>query len=313
MGASARTVSVDQRTPRPVRWARARDLLPAYMMMVPFLLLFAVFTIWPILNSLYMSFTQYAGTKAPVFVGLDNYRKLVADPRLRTAVYNIGRFVFFSVGLNTVVGLMLALIFQTQGRLNRIARTLFFMPAVTSGIATLTVWQYIFRSDKYGLLNQIILMVGGQAFPFLGRPQYYMYIFLFLSVWGGCGMTMIFCLAGLRSIPREYYEAASVDGASQWRRFWGITLPLMRPMLLYVVCTGMIGAFQLFDMAYILGGATGDVGGPLDAALTPVLYLYFLGFTRLKLGVASALAWMLFVIIIIVTMINLRVGRFQEE
>ncbi len=298
--------------PWPVRVARARKLVPAYLMMAPFLVLFAVFTLWPMLSSFYMSLTQYAGTKAPVFTGLDNYRTLLADPRLGTALYNIARYVLLTVSFNSAVGLLLALIYQTQGRLSQLARTLFFMPSVTSGIATLTVWRYIFRSDKYGLTNVLLYALTGRTVPFLGRPQYFMPIFVFISVWGGCGMTMIFFLAGLRSIPREFYEAAAVDGASQWHRFWAITLPLLRPVLLYVVCTGIIGAFQLFDMAYILGGG-GNVGGPLDAALTPVLYLYHLGFFRLKLGLASALAWMLFALIIGVTMVNLRVGRLQEQ
>ncbi|MCL6430010.1 MAG: sugar ABC transporter permease [Anaerolineae bacterium] len=307
-GATAGSVS-----PWSGRVARAWKLAPAYSMMAPFLVLFAVFTLWPILNSLYLSFTQYAGTRAPVFTGLENYRALLADTRLRTALYNIGRYVLFTVSLNTVVGLTLAVVYQSQGRVNQLARTLFFMPSVTSGIAILTVWRFILRSDKYGLLNVVIYALTGRTVNFLGRPEYYMPVFVFISVWGSCGMTLIFFLAGLRSIPRELYEAAAVDGASPWHQFWRITLPLLRPVLLYVVCTGAIGAFQLFDMAYILGGGGNVLGGPLDAALTPVLYLYYLGFVRLRLGLASALAWVLFALIIIVTIVNLRLGRFAEQ
>ena len=300
--------------PWSVRLVRARKLVPAYLMMAPFLILFVVFALWPLLSSFYMSLSEYQGTRAPVFIGLANYRTLFADRRMGTAVYNIVRYVLLAVSLNTAVGLLLALVFQSQGRLSQLSRTLLFMPSITSGIASLIIWRYVLRSDKYGLLNVLLYAVTGRTVPFLGRPQYFLPIFVVLSLWGSCGLIMMLFLAGLRSIPRDFYEAAAVDGASPWDRFWGITLPLLRPVLLYVVCTGMISGFQMFDMAYVLPGGGGQtIGGTLDAALTPVLYLYYLGFLRLKMGLASALAWVLFAIIIVLTMLNLRVGRFREQ
>lgn len=298
------------------RWSRVKKYLPLYGMMAPFLILFVVFTIWPILSSFVLSMTDYTGVavKAINFVGIANYAKLLKDSRLQTAMWNIARYVILTVGCNSVVGLLLAMLYQGQGRVNQLSRTMFFMPAVTSGIATLTIWQYVFRSDKYGLVNSLLRLFNQEPVPFLADPQYFMGIFVFLSVWGGCGMTMIFFLAGLKAINKEYYEAAAIDGASVFQRFFTITLPLLRPTLLYVVTTGMIGAFQLFDMAYILGGGgLGMMGGPLDAALTPVLYLYYQGFTRQRIGLASALAWILFAIIIVMTLISLRAGRFQED
>lgn len=298
------------------RWVKFQKWIPAYSMMVPFLLLFFVFTVWPLLQSFYLSFTDYTGVAAKQvnFIGFGNFTQLWKDPRFQTAMWNISRYVILSVAITTVIGLILAIIFQAQGKLNQIARTLLFMPSVTSGIATLTIWQFVFRSDKYGLINSMIVGWGGKPIPFLARPEFYMPLFIFITVWGGSGMTMIFILAGLKSISKELYEAAAIDGATPWQRFWGITLPLLRPTLLYVVTTGMIGAFQLFDMAYIIGGGgLGSMGGPLDAGLTPVLYLYYLGFTRQHIGMASALAWMLFGVIIVISFINLRVGRFSED
>ena len=301
---------------QPRHQSKLNKYLPLYGMMLPFLLLFFVFTVWPLFRSIQLSLTDYTGIAAKEinFVGLDNYKALLADERFHTSLWNIGRYVFFTVTLNTIIGVILAVILQSQGRINQIARTLFFMPAVTSGLATVVVWQYVFRSDKYGLMNVLITSLGGDIVPFLGRPVYYMPIFVFISIWGGCGMTMIFILAGLRSINRELYEAAAIDGADSWRRFWAITLPLLRPTLLYVVVTGIIGAFQLFDMAYIIsGGGLGSMGGPLDAGLTPLLYLYYLGFTRFNIGMASALAWLLFLVIIVLSLILLRIGRFSED
>ncbi len=302
--------------PWAIRLKKFSQYLPLYAMMAPFLFLFLVFTVWPIVSSLVLSLTDYTGVavKQVNFVGLANYQKLIKDTRLHTAMWNITRYVFLSVSLNTVIGLMLAIIYQGQGRINQMSRTMFFMPAVTSGIATLTIWQYVFRSDKYGLLNSVLRLFNVGPLEFLSHPRYFMGIFVFLSIWGGCGMTMIFFLAGLKSINHEYYEAAAIDGANPLQRFFSITLPLLRPTILYVVTTGMIGSFQLFDMAYILGGGgLGMMGGPLDAALTPVLYLYYIGFTRQRIGQSSALAWMLFAIIIVVTLISLRAGKFNED
>ncbi|MBN1429158.1 MAG: sugar ABC transporter permease [Anaerolineae bacterium] len=302
--------------PEPRRQSKFSKYLPLYGMMLPFLLLFFVFTVWPLVRSFQLSLTDYTGiaTKEINFIGLDNYSALLSDERFQTSLWNIGRYVFFTVTLNTIIGVILAVILQAQGKFNQIARTLFFMPSVTAGLATVVVWQYIFRSDKYGLMNTLVTSLGGDIIPFLGRPTYYMPIFVFVSIWGGCGMTMIFILAGLKSINRELYEAAAIDGANSWRRFWTITLPLLRPTLLYVVVTGIIGAFQLFDMAYIIsGGGLGSMGGPLDAGLTPMLYLYYLGFTRFSIGKASALAWMLFLIIIIFSLILMRIGRFTDD
>jgi len=298
------------------RQSKIMKYLPLYGMMLPFLLLFFIFTVWPLFRSIQLSLTDYTGIAAKeiTYIGLDNYRTLLSDERFHTSLWNIARYVLFTVTLNTIIGVILAVVLQAQGKINQVARTLFFMPAVTSGLATTVVWQYVFRSDKYGLMNVLITSLGGDVIRFLGTPRYYMPIFVFISIWGGCGMTMVFILAGLRSINPELNEAAAIDGADSWRRFWTITLPLLRPTLLYVVVTGIINAFQLFDMAYIIsGGGLGSMGGPLDAGLTPLLYLYYLGFTRFNIGLASALAWMLFLVIIVLSLILLRIGRFTED
>ncbi|MBN1312477.1 MAG: sugar ABC transporter permease [Anaerolineae bacterium] len=302
--------------PKVRHQSKISKYLPLYGMMLPFLLLFFVFTVWPLFRSIQLSLTDYTGIAAREinFVGVDNYRTLLSDERFHTSLWNIARYVFFTVTINTIVGIILAVVLQAQGKINQITRTLFFMPAVTSGLATTVVWKYVFRSDKYGLMNILIASLGGDVIRFLGTPKYYMPIFVFISIWGGCGMTMVFILAGLRSINPELNEAAAIDGADSWRRFWTITLPLLRPTLLYVVVTGTINAFQLFDMAYIIsGGGQDSMGGPLDAGLTPLLYLYYLGFTRFNIGLASALAWILFLVIIVLSLILLRIGRFTED
>ena len=204
---------------------------------------------------------------------------------------------------------------QKQTRLNTILRTIFFLPAVTAGVAVTVVWGWIFRGQTYGVINSIRLQAGAEEIiPFLVDPNWMLYIVILMAVWGGMGYNMILFLAGLQSVPDEFYEAATVDGANTRQKFFRITLPLLRPTVIFLVITGIIGSFQVFDAVYILfaGSAGEGMGGTLDAALTVVGYLYERGFRLFQLGYASAIAWVLFMIIFVMTLINLRVGRAND-
>lgn len=288
------------------RWATS------YLMLAPFLILFFVFTLLPIGQSAYLSMTDYNGIKAPNFIGLKNFIDLLSDKRFIKAISNIVIYVVLVVTLNATLGLALAVVFRKQGWLNQILRTLMLLPAVTSSIAAFTVWGWILTGEDYGLANTILGFFGIESVRFLSTPGLAIPIMVLLAMWGGLGMTMLFFLAGLQGIAPEYYEAAAIDGATPVQRFWRITVPLLRPTFIYITITSTIGAFQVFDVGYVLYSAVSSVGGPLDSALTPVLYLYFMGFSRFKLGYASAIAWILFAIIIVLTIINLRVNRANE-
>jgi multiple sugar transport system permease protein len=347
-------------------------------MLAPFVLLFTVFTIYPMIRSLYLSLTDYSGIprfqisdrtlkalardrlsaeqiqaleplkgeefknenlmynkvrKAigkeladqyrprlvqmsklpPRFVGIRNYVELVTnDIRFRRAVRNMAAYVPIAVLLNGILGLCLAIIFKGEGLFKQVIRILFFLPSVTSEIAVLIIWKWVFTAENYGLANTVISWFGGERITFLANPAWTMRVLLIITAWGGMGYTMILFLAGLNSISPSYYEAAAIDGANEWDSFWRITLPLLRPVLLYVVITGMISAFQIFTSVYVLFGSTESIGGVLDSMLMIVPYLYDNGFRLFKLGYASSIAWVLFALIFIVTMINLYFGRRKE-
>jgi multiple sugar transport system permease protein len=175
------------------------------------------------------------------------------------------------------------------------------------------VWRWIFSNESFGLANTVFNFLGMQRTDFLSSQDWTMRILIWLALWGGMGFPMILFLAGLKNIPVELYEAAAIDGANVPQRFRHITLPLLRPTFVYVVVMGTIGAFQVFDVVYILFSTTHNIGGVLDSALTVVTYLYDQGFNELQLGYASAIAWVLFFVIFIMTMISLRVGRVNES
>ncbi|GAA4948598.1 multiple sugar transport system permease protein [Nonomuraea thailandensis] len=296
----------------PLR-SRLRRYGTSYAMLLPFLGLFAAFLIWPLANSLYLSFTTFDGINPAAFTGLDNFRDLTQDARFLHALRNTTLYVVASVLLGTLLSLGLALAFGGPGWGHRILRTVFFLPSVTSSIALMLMWKWVLFPSDVGLANTIARWFGGTAVAWLATPGLTIPILVLMSVWGGMGYGMVLYVAGLGSIPREYYEAAEIDGASAWQRFRRITLPLLRPVTTYVVVTGLIGAFQVFEAVYIVFRGTNNVGGVLDSGLMIVPYLYDQGFTHFKLGYASAIAWVLFLIIFVLSLVNLRLGRALKE
>jgi multiple sugar transport system permease protein len=288
-----------------------RRLFEGYLLLLPFLILFIIFIIWPIGQSLYLSFTKFNGLKAPSFIGLENFKILFADARFHKALLNTSTYVLLSVIITNILGLCLALAFRANTWLNYLMRTLLFLPSVTSSIAITVLWTWMFAGESYGLLNAIRRSLGLESISFLSTPSLSIPVIVVLAVWGGMGYSMVLFLAGLNAVPGELNEAAAIDGANVTQRFWNITFPLLRPTLLYVIITGIIGAFQIFDSAYILFATPEGIGGVLDSALFVVPYLYEQGFTFFKLGLASAIAWFLFIIIFIITLINLGIGRIN--
>lgn len=305
--------AVDQRSPRPAPLRRYRRHLTSYTMLTPFLALFAAFMVWPLLNSLYLSLTSFNGIKAPRFTGLDNYRRLLGDDRFIHALTNTVGYVAASVTLTAVLGLALALAFRGQGWGDRLMRTVFFLPSVTSTIALFLIWRWIFAAEDYGLANTVIGWFGGDPQAWLATPSLTVPLMVLMATWSGMGYAMVIFVAGLNTIPEEYYEAARIDGASAWQQFVHITLPQLRPVTTYVVITTMISAFQVFEAVYVVFRSVSNVGGVLDSGLMIVPYLYDMGFTRFELGYASAIAWALFLVILLISLVQLRIGRATQE
>jgi multiple sugar transport system permease protein len=294
--------------------------IATYLMLSPFAILFLVFSVYPVLASLRLSFMRYNAICNPDqspcgSVGLGNYTTLIfEDERFHKALANTALYVIGAVILGMIASLSLALALQEDSRANRILRVIFFLPSVTSGIAVVLVWGWVFRGDGVGLLNAILKIFTIEPIEWLATTWMAIPILIFMSIWGGAGFGMILFLAGLNSIPAMYYEAAVIDGAGPRERFRYITLPLLRPVMVYVGITGVIGAFQIFEGVYLLfPTSVGSIGGLQDMALMIVPYLYDAGFNKFRLGYASAIAWILFAIIFIVSMINLKITRSLED
>lgn len=294
--------------------------ISSYLMLAPFVLLFLIFSVYPVLASLRLSFMRYNAICNPDqspcgSVGFGNYTTLIFDDsRFHKALLNTSLYVVGAVLIGMIASLGLALSLQADTKSNRILRVIFFLPSVTSGIAVVLVWGWVFRGDDVGLLNALISKIGISPVEWLATPSLALPILIFMSVWGGAGFGMILFLAGLNAIPSMYYEAAVIDGAGPRERFFNITLPLLRPVMVYVGITGTIGAFQIFEAVYLLfPSGTGSVGGLRDMALTIVPYLYDMGFLKFRLGYASAIAWVLFIIIFAISMINIKLTKSLED
>ena len=300
------------------RWSDSG--ISSYLMLAPFVLLFLIFSVYPVLASLRLSFMRYNAIcnpdKSPCgSVGFGNYTTLILDDaRFHKALINTTLYVIGAVLIGMIASLSLALSLQADTKSNRILRVIFFLPSVTSGVAVVLVWGWVFRGDEVGLLNALISKVGISPVEWLATPSLALPVLIFMSIWGGAGFGMILFLAGLNAIPAMYYEAAVIDGAGPRDRFFNITLPLLRPVMVYVAITGTIGAFQIFEAVYLLfPSGTGSVGGLRDMALTIVPYLYDMGFLKFRMGYASAIAWVLFIIIFTISMINIKLTRSLED
>lgn len=188
------------------------------------------------------------------------------------------------------------------------------MPVVTPVIAYAVIWRWLFAGEKYGLINHWLMKFGVTPIDWVMSPTWILPAIMIVAIWGGVGYNMILLLAGLQTIPNTFYEAAEVDGAGGWHKFWHITLPLLRPTLLFVLIMSVINSFQVFELAYIMTAGTGEgVGGVLDSGLTIVSYLYTKGFQRFEMGYASAIAYILFAVIFLATLFNLKVVRARFE
>ncbi len=286
----------------------------AYIFIAPSFLLFTVFLVIPVFASLYWSFTEYNILQPPKFVGFQNYANILFhDPRFWKAMTNTVIFVIGTVPTSIVISLLLAMAIDQNIRFKNWFKTFFFIPSITSIIAISVIWKWLYASGKYGLFNHFLSSIGIPPVNWLG-VDWTLPSIIMMSVWGGLGYNMILFIAGLQGIPQVFYEAAEVDGASDWDKFRNVTLPLLRPTMLFVSIMSIISAFQVFEQVYIMTyNSEGAVGGTLDCALTIVAYLYETGFQRFSMGYASALAYMIFFVLFIVTIINMKIVEKKIE
>lgn len=278
---------------------RTREALWAYLFLSPWILGFVIFLAGPMVASLYFSFTEYKVVKAPVWIGLANYTRMFRDNLFYHSLRVTATYTLFSVPLGIVAGLALASLLNQAKRFGGVFRTVFYLPSVISGVAVAIVFAWIFNY-RFGVLNYFLSLLGIEGPNWLGHPRWVLWAFVLMSLWGVGGNTVIF-LAALQGVPVQLYEAAEIDGASSWRRFWNITLPMISPAILFVLIMSVIGTLQTFTQSYIMTG-----GGPANATLFYLLYLYKNAFNWFEMGYASALAWVLFAIILALTLLMLR-------
>jgi multiple sugar transport system permease protein len=273
-------------------------MIEGYLMILPWLLGFIVFTAGPMIASLLLSFTQWNVIKPPRFTGLRNLSNMLEDPFVGISLFNTAYFTFIAVPLHVVGALIFALLMSMKLRGIRIYRTLYYLPAVTPAVASALLWAWVFNSD-YGLINTLFRLVGLPKIQWLLDPAWAKPAFIIMSLWG-LGGAMLIYLAGLQGIPQILYEAAAIDGANRWQRFKNITIPMLTPVIFFNLIMQIIGSFQVFTAAYII-----TQGGPANATLFYVLYLWRTAFTHLRMGYASALAWVLFMLILLFTVLQL--------
>jgi multiple sugar transport system permease protein len=272
-----------------------RDTFRGYAFIFPVVLGLLIWTFGPMLASAYYSLTNYNLLKPPVLVGLDNYVNLFTiDDLFVQSVFVTIRYVLMFVVFSQVLSLALALLLTQKVRLLGLFRTLYYLPIVIPYIASALLWRYLFDKDV-GPINAVLGAVGVQGPSWLGSPQWALFSLVIISVWGSAVSTIIY-VAGLQQVPEELYEAAKIDGAGGLAQFIRITIPMLSPTILFNVVTTVIAAFQFFVPAYIL-----TQGGPVHSTYVYNLNLYDKAFSWLQMGYASAMAWVLFAIIIVLT------------
>ena len=275
---------------------RQREAMVGYLFLSPWLLGFLIFLVGPMVASIYLSLTEYKIIKAPVWVGLANYERMFSDGLFYHSMKVTVTYAALSVPLGIVAALAVAVLLNQKILASGLFRTIFYLPSVVSGVAVAIVFAWIFNF-RFGILNYFLSLLGIPGPNWLGHPRWTLWAFVLMSLWGIGGNVIIF-LAALQGVPVPLYEAAKIDGAGNWRRFWAITLPMISPAILFVLIMGVIGTFQTFTQSYIMTG-----GGPANATLFYLFYLYKNAFNWFEMGYASAMAWVLFLVIMVCTLL----------
>ncbi|MUL43531.1 sugar ABC transporter permease [Streptomonospora sp. PA3] len=270
------------------RRPRDREGAAGYIFLSPWMLGFLGLTLGPMLASLYLSFTDYNLFTAPSWVGLDNYRRLFADDQWLQSIRVTALYVLLAVPLKLALALAVAMLLAAPHRGQGMYRSAFYAPSLLgASVSVALVWRALFSDGA--VVDRLLRSVGVQTGGWVGNPDYALLLLVLLAVWQ-FGAPMVIFLAGLKQVPRQYYEAAEVDGAGWWRRFRAITLPMISPVLFFNLLLETVNSFQVFTASFVISGGT---GGPAGSTLIYTLYLYQQAFTHYQMGYASAMAWML--------------------
>jgi len=307
---------------------RGKDLRTAFLFLLPALVVIIVFRFYPILQAIRMSFYKWGLAGPMYFIGLKNFTRLLIDPKFYQSLGNTFWYVIFTVPLTIIISVVLAYLLNKKIKGQGIYRTLYYLPVVTSIVASSVVWKWIFNPDR-GVLNALIGVVGIEPLQWLNDPRglfqvlvsplrielshffagpsFALVALIIMTVWHNVGYCIIIALAGLQNIPEQYYEAARIDGASGWNIFRHVTIPVLSPTIFYLFITQTIIAFNTFTPVYVM---TQPPGGPLGSTSLVVFYLYEQSFRLWNLGYANAIAFVLFIVIFTLTQVQ---KRFIEQ
>lgn len=276
---------------------KSRENLTGYLFIAPWLIGFLVFTLGPFIQSFYLSFTRYNIVQPPKFIGLANYRMMLFDDELFwKSLWVTIRFALCSVPMVLVIGVLLALLLNSNVKGIAAFRTIFYLPSIIPTVATTSIFMWILN-PQVGMVNQILDLIGIKGPAWLSDPTWTPWSLVFMSVWGAGG-SMVIYLAGLKDIPTYLYEAATLDGAGPIQKLKAVTLPMLSPVIFFNLVMGIIGTFQYFTQAFMISKGQ---GGPEDSTMFYALYMFQRSWKYMDMGYGSAMAWVLFVLIIFIT------------
>lgn len=298
MSSSVRGVTIVSRPRRRIRW---RDHVTGYLFVGPWILGILIFIAGPMLASIALAFTDYNVILTPSWVGLQNFKDLLQDDRFYLSLSNTAYYTFLGVPAQLTVAMVMALLLNMRVRFANLFRSAYYVPTVAPVVAMIYLWVWMFNYD-FGLINALLRLVGITPVNWLWDPSISKLSIILFSL-TRVGAQMIIFLAALQGVPEELYESAAIDGATSFQRFLHVTVPMISPLVFLNLVLGVIGSFQVFTVAFIA-----TKGGPVDSTLFYVLYLYHRGFENFQMGYASALAWVLFAIITVFTLLQFRIS-----
>jgi multiple sugar transport system permease protein len=300
------TIQRPKRLPPALRRLFSREAMTGWLFILPAFIGFVLFYLLPSIRAFSISFTDWNLLRPPRPVGLENYEALVADPNFWHALKVTGLYVLYNIPLQTVLALLLAVLMDRLVR-SIFVRAVIILPYLLSNVVVAMIFLWLLH-PILGYVNGFLGDLGLERQPFFGSPDQALATVAGVNIWRHMGFTALLFYAGLQSIPRSLYEAASIDGASEWRMFWRITLPLLRPVTVFVLVTSVIGSFQIFDTVAV---ATG--GGPSYATRVIVWYIYENAFQFFKMGYAAAMSMVLFLILVLFTLLQMRLFRAGQS
>ncbi len=289
----------------PEMTPRHREAFVGYLFILPTYIGFIIFILYPLIESMRISFQEFSLLRGSTYIGLDNYAQMFGDPRLRIAYINTIIFTLFAVFFNAGIGLLLAVMLNRRLPIlmRNLYRSIFFFPVLIAHTYIAVIWRFLYQQDT-GVINYYLGVFGIDPIPWLSNAHWAMAAIIILDVWKNTGFAMLVFLAGLQSIPNEYYEAAQLDGANERQLFFRITIPMLSPTIFFILVIFMIGALQVFDTIIVL-----TAGGPGDATRSVVLYIYEIAFRTFNMGYAAAVSMTLFAIILALTALQFWISR----